>query len=229
MNKILRKKTDQTKLELKKQLNALFKSMDFISNNFLNEERVSKKEFQVYFNIYQQLGMAWEYLGLQCRHWDGYKKTREKKEACKICGKIRDKDEFYILLPYKGLKKLGTKLKPNSQKTFETKKDAEIVNDTIDFHGALINVDVHNSYKSRIFDKKINIAAERNVTVKENNIECHFDKHLIHIRLHDKDKTFTRKKYGGFPWEISRKYQKNFPVIFDFDGKYKFLGLTILK
>jgi hypothetical protein len=166
---------------------------------------------------------------LQCKHWDGYKKTRDKKEACKICGKIKGADEFHILLCRKGPKKLGVKLKPNSKKTFETKKDAEIINDTIDFYGALVNVDVHNSYKSSAFGKGINMAAERIVNIKEDNVECHIDEHLIHIRLHDKDRRPGKKRYGGFPWEIRRKDLKHFPVIFDFDEKYRFLGLTILK
>jgi hypothetical protein len=78
----------QAKEDLKKQLSALFKSMDFVNNNFLDSEKISKKEFQVFFNIYQQLGLAWEFLGLQCKHWDGYKKTRDNKETCKICGEI---------------------------------------------------------------------------------------------------------------------------------------------
>jgi len=222
----------QAKKELKKQLNALFKSMDFVNNNFLDNEKMGKKEFQVFFNIYQQLGLAWEFLGLQCKHWDGYKKTRDKKdkkEACKICGKVKGADDFQILLPQKGPKKLGVKLKPNSKKTFETKKDAEIVNDTIDFYGALVNVDVHNSYRSSAFGKVINMAGERIVNIKEDNVECHIDEHLIHIRLHDKDRRRGGKRYGGFPWEIRRKDLKHFPVIFDFDEKYRFLGLTILK
>jgi hypothetical protein len=219
----------QAKEEVKKQLNALFKSMDFVNNNFLDNEKMDKREFQVFFNIYQQLGLAWEFLGLQCKHWDGYKKTRDKKEACKICGKVKGADGFHILLPKKGPKKLGVKLKPNSKKTFETQKDAEIVNDTIDFYGALVNVDVHNSYKSSTFGKGINMAAERIVNIKENNVECHIDNHLIHIGLHDKDRRPGGKRYGGFPWEIRRKDLKHFPVIFDFDEKYRFLGLTILK
>ena len=43
-----------TKDNLKKELRRLFRSMDFISNNFLSEEGVSrnKKDFQIYFNIY---------------------------------------------------------------------------------------------------------------------------------------------------------------------------------
>ena len=219
----------QDKKELKKQLGALFKSMDFVSNNFLHSEKMGKKEFGIFFNIYQQLGLAWEFLGLQCKHWDGYKKTRDKNETCRICGKVKGTDDFYILLTRKGPVKLGVKVKPNSRKTFETKEDAQIVNETINFHGALVNVDVHNSYKSRLFGDRINIAAERIVKVKEENVECHIDKHLIHVRLRDKDRKRGRKRYGSFPWEIRRKNLKHFPVIFDFDEKYRFLGLTILR
>jgi len=219
----------QAKKELKKQLGALFKSMDFVSNNFLDSEKMGKKEFQIFFSIYQQLGLAWEFLGLQCKHWDGYKKTRDKKETCKICGKVKGANDFYILLTRKGPIKLGVKLKPSSKKTFETKEDAQIVNATIDFYGALVNVDVHNSYKSRVFSKGINIAAERIVNVKEENVECHIDEHLIHIRLHNEGRKRREKRYGGFPWEIKKKDLKHFPVIFDFDEKYRFLGLTILK
>jgi hypothetical protein len=219
----------QPKKEIKKQLDAVFKSMDFVSNNFLDSERMGKKEFQVFFNIYQQLGLAWEFLGLQCKHWDGYKKTRDKKETCKICGKVKGADDFHILLPKTEPKKIGMKMKPNSKKTFETKKDAEIVNDTINFYGALVNVDVHNSYKSSAFGKGINMAAERIVTIKEDTVECHIDGHLVHIRLVDRERKPGKKRYGGFPWEIRKKNLKNFPVIFDFDEKYRFLGLTILK
>jgi hypothetical protein len=219
----------QIKEQLKNQLTTLFKSMDFVTNNFLDSEKTGKKEFRFFFNIYQQLGLAWEFLGLQCKHWDGYKKTKDNKEVCKICGKVKGVDDFHILLSRKEPKKLGMKAKPNSKKTFETKKEAEIVNDSIDFYGALVNVDVHNSYKSSLFDKKFNIAAERIVTVKEEDVECHIDEHLIHIRLCDKDKKSGKKRYGGFPWEIRKKNLRHFPVIFDFDEKYRFLGLTILK
>lgn len=64
--------------------------MDFISNKYLKNEGAAGKDFQIYFNIYQQLGLAWEYLGQQCKHWDGYKQTRDKHEVCRICGKVRD-------------------------------------------------------------------------------------------------------------------------------------------
>jgi hypothetical protein len=80
-------KTD--KEHIKKELRKLFRSMDFVSKKFLADEKVAGKDFQTYFNIYQQLGLAWEFLGQQCKHWDGYKKTREKHEVCKICGKVK--------------------------------------------------------------------------------------------------------------------------------------------
>ena len=214
---------------MKKEFKSLFRSMDFVSNNFLNGKSIKEKEFQIYFNIYQQLGLAWEFLGLHCRHPEGYKKTRDKKVVCKVCGKVKDVDDSYYLLPKEGIKKLGKRLKPDSRKTFKNKKEAEIVNDTIDFYGALVNVDVHNSYKTSLFSREINIAAERIVSLKESGIECHIDQHLIHIKMNTSKKKFGKEKYGGFPWEIKRQHLKNIPVIFDYDENYQFLGLTILR
>ncbi|MFQ5713316.1 MAG: hypothetical protein ACE5GU_04735 [Candidatus Scalinduaceae bacterium] len=224
-------KKDSSKNKTKKELKNLFRSMDFVSDNFLNKEGISKEESQIYFNIYQQLGTAWEYYGLQCEHWDGYKNIRDKKEACKICGKIKGVNDLYYLLPREGRKKIGRKLKPNSKKTFNNKKDAKIICDTIDFHGASLHIDVHNSYKSSLLGEnhKINMAAERIVTLKDSGVECHIDQYLIYIKKNNIGKKVGKKKYGGFPWEIKRKDLKNFPVIFHFDEKYQFLGLTIMR
>lgn len=218
-------------IRIKKELKSLYRSMDFVSNNFLNKKDIKEKEFRIFFNIYQQLGLAWEFLGLQCKHWEGYKRTIEKKETCKICGKVKGVENSYHLLPEKGLKKLGIRLKPNSEKIFKNKRDATIVNDTINFYGALMNVDVHNSYKSSLLNEKhqINIAAERIVKLKESGIECHIDQHLIYIKMNNVGKKFGKMKYGGFLWEIKKKNMKNFPVIFEFDENYRFLGLTILR
>lgn len=195
---MLKKINKSIKNKVKIELKRLFKSMDFVSNNFLNTEDISKYKFQMYFNIYQQLGLAWEFLGLQCKHWDGYKKIKNGEKVCKICGKLKDK--------------------------------AEILNDTIKFHGALLNVDAHNSYKSNLLRGKneINIAPERIVSLRERGIKCYIDGHLVSIELPSKGRKIGKEKYGGFAWEIKRKKLKNFPVIFDFDEKYKLLGLTIL-
>ena len=216
---------------LKKELKSLFRSMDYISDNYLNKEGSDDKEFEVFANIYQQLGMAWEFLGLQCRHWDGYKKTRDKKEVCKICGKVRDVDETHILLPVKGHKKIGRKKAPDSKKTFRTKKEAKILYDSIDFHGARLKVDVHNSYKSKLFKKEldVNIAAERIVQLKESGIECSIDQHTINICIGTPKEKGAKPDYGNFAFELRKKDLKNFPVLFKFDDDFKFSGLTILR
>jgi len=38
---------EQAKEDFKKQLRALFKSMDFVNNNFLDSEKTGKKEFRI--------------------------------------------------------------------------------------------------------------------------------------------------------------------------------------
>jgi len=83
------KRTVTQKERIKKELRKLFKSMDFVSDNFLANEKAAGKDFRMYFDIYQQLGLVWEYLGRQCKHWDGYKMTREKHEVCRICGEVK--------------------------------------------------------------------------------------------------------------------------------------------
>jgi len=127
---------NQNRTVLKKELKALFRSMDFICENYLNKEGVEEKQLQMFYRIYQQLAIAWEHLGLQCKHWDGFRKTKENSNACRICGKIKGVDDHYYLLPKSGQKKIGKKLCPNSKKVFEDKAAATIVNDTIDFYGA---------------------------------------------------------------------------------------------
>ena len=130
---------------LKKEFKRLFKSMDFVCDNYLNKEGVPEKEQERFADIYQQLGQVWEFLALQCKHWDGYKMTRGRKEVCRICGTVKRAEENHILLPDKGPKKIGRSLNPNSKKTFPSKKEARILKDSIRFHGALLEVDVHNA------------------------------------------------------------------------------------
>ena len=173
------------KEQVKKEIKKLLRSMDYVSN-FLNNEKISEKDLQIFFRIYQQLGLAWEFWGLQCSHWDGYKKTKDDKEVCKICGKVKGVDDFYYLFPREGPKKLGTKLKPNSKKTFENEREAKILSDTINFHGASVNVEVHNSYKSTLSGHKINIASDRTVQLKERGIECYIDQYLIKVPIMEK-------------------------------------------
>ena len=83
------------------------------------------------------------------------------------------------------LKKIiGHKSLPTSQATFPNKKAASIVCDTIKFHGAKLTVDVHNMYRGQLFRAlKMNIAAERNVTLEEDDVECSVDSNFATITL----------------------------------------------
>jgi hypothetical protein len=215
---------------LKEEFKRLFQSMDFVCDRYLNKEGVPEKEQERFADIYQQLGQVWEFLALQCKHRDGYKKTREKKEVCRICGTVKGSEESHILLQPKGPKKIGRAMNPNSRKTFPTKKEARIIKDSIRFHGALIDVDVHNSYKSDLFkEHEINIAAERNVTLKERGVECTIGKHRVDLDVEKPKKKGSKPPYGNFAFELRKKDLKRFPVIFKFDDHFKFLGLTIIR
>ena len=125
----------------------------------------------------------------------------------------------------------GCQTKPNSKKTYPTKREARILKDAIQFHGAHLQVDVHNSYKSRLLEDKyeINIAAERNVTLKERGVEYTIGEHRIDIDIEKPKKKGTKPAYGNFAFELRKKDLKHFPVIFKFDDNFTFLGLTILR
>jgi hypothetical protein len=184
----------------------------------------------LYFNIYQGLGLAWEFLSFQCKHWDGYKRNKDGQELCRICGKVKDIRDQYCLLPADGAKRIGARVVPNSNRVFANKKKAQLVHDEILFHGAALDADIHNSYKSTLFGKRreITVAKDRTITLRENGVKCSVDQYVIDVKV--EARTGTRKPpYGGFPWELSKEQLKHFPVIFRFDDRHKFLGLTILR
>ncbi len=111
------------------------------------------------------------------------------------------------------------------------KTEALILDDKINFHGAVAEVNVHNAYQTHLFKGRppVTIAAERSVSLRERGIEYRVDRHLVHIVFKKQSRKSGKKKYGGFPWEIRKKDLKNFPVIFEFDENCQFLGLTILR
>ena len=188
------------KNKIRKDLKQIYQSMDFVSKHFKKTKHKQKVDIKKYYTIYQQLGLAWEFLGLQCQHWDGYKKAKEGIKTCKICGKVKGVDDIYYLLPKHGPKILGTGLKPNSKKIFKNKKAATILNDSINFFGATLSIDIHNAYKSKLGKGKykINMADERIVRLEERGIECYLDNHLIHIKLNN-EMTKTVPITGVFP------------------------------
>jgi hypothetical protein len=215
--------------DLTREFKRLFRGMDFLSRHpALNRRGPQAERFA---EIYRQLGMLWEFLALQCRHTEGWRKTREGKLACKLCGTIRGAPERWVLLPRDGRKVIGRKLFPNSGETFPHKEAATIVDDTIDFHGATMNVAVQNAYRSRWFrrsESDISIAADRIVRVEEGDIECWIDTHLAKLTLR-KHKRGERPPYGALLFELPKRALKRLPILVECDGRGKLVGVTIFR
>jgi hypothetical protein len=219
------------KQQIKLELRRLFHSMDFISRRYLSQGGRREKEVQTYYNIYQQLGVAWEFLALQCRHWDGYRRLRSGQQACRICGKIKETLEHWVLLPTSKPARMGAKRFPNSRRTFPTRQRAMIDSGHIRFHGATLSVHVHNAYKSHLLRGKhaINVAADRIVHLREGDVECWVDSNLVHVRW---KKAFHKGKelpYGAFPSELPKRILKHFPVLLEYDKNHNLVGVNILK
>lgn len=53
---------ESEKTRIKREFKSLFKSMDFVCDNYLNKKGAIDKELETFANIYQQLGLAWEFL-----------------------------------------------------------------------------------------------------------------------------------------------------------------------
>jgi hypothetical protein len=104
-----------------------------------------------------------------------------------------------------------------------------VVNDTIDFHGAKLNVEILNEHRSRFFRKQNwTIAADRLVRLEEGGIDVRFDSHLVTVELR-KHKRGEMPPYSHFVWELPRKFLKKFPVMLQFDKRRCFTGLVIFK
>lgn len=201
--------------------------MDFVSRQpALNRDTLEARRFA---EIYQQLGLAWEHLALQCKHRGGWRKLKDGKSACKVCGLIRGVKEHWLLLPREGKKTIGRRAMPNSKRTFPNRKAATVVNDTIDFHGARLNIEVLNLHRSRLFrSKDILCAAERMVRLEEGGVEWRLDGNLITVKLR-KHKRGEMPPYSHFVSELPRKFLKKFPVMLEFDQRHRFTGLVIFR
>ena len=212
---------------LQRELRRLFRSMDFVSRHpALEKEGAEAERFA---EIYQQLGLAWEFLARQCGHWDGFRKTRGGRAKCAICGAFEDAAESPVRWPNPGRKRIGKRSVPDSDATFANKKAARLIDDAIEFHGAKLRVIVQNAYRTKLLGRMdITIAADRMVRLTEGEVECRLDTHMIGVRL-------ARAKKGqaplraAFPWELSRARLKRFPVLLESDGDGKFAGVTIFK
>jgi len=104
-----------------------------------------------------------------------------------------------------------------------------VVNDTIDFHGAKLNVEILNEHRSRFFRKQNwTIAADRLVRLEEGGIDVRFDSHLVTVELR-KHQRGEMPPYSHFVWELPRNLLKKFPVMLQFDKSRRFTGLVIFK
>lgn len=218
---------NKSERDLPRDLRRLFRSMDFVSRHpALKRDTAEARRFAA---VYQQLGLAWEFLALQCRHRGGWRKVRDGKSACKVCGLIRGAREDWLLLPREGKKTVGRLSLPNSKQTFPNRRAATVVNDTIEFHGAKLNVEVLNLHRSRLFrSKNIVCAAERIVRLEEGGVTCSFDTHLVTVELR-KHQRGAMPPYSHFVWELPHKLLKKFPVVLQFDKRRRFTGLVIFK
>jgi hypothetical protein len=203
--------------------------MDFVSRHPALKR--DTKEARRFAEIYQQLGLVWEFLALQCPHRGGWRKLRDGKTACKVCGHIRSVKEHWLLLPREGRKKFGHRAMPDSKRTFLNRKVATVVNDIIEFHGVKLNVEVLNRHRcnSRFFRKHDwTIAADRLVRLEEGGIEVRFDSHFVGVKLR-KHKRGEMPPYTHFVSELPRKCLKKFPVMLEFDQRRQFTGLVIFR
>jgi hypothetical protein len=215
------------KSRLQRELRRLFRSMDFVSRHPAWEKEGA--EADRFAEIYQQLGLAWEFLARQCGHGDGFRKARGGRAKCAICGTLEDAPEVPVLWPNPGKKQIGKRSVPDSDVTFANKKAATLLDDAIDFHGAKLGVTVQNAYRTKLLGKMdITIAADRMVRLSEGGVECRLDEHLIGVRLVPRKKGQAPLR-AAFPWELSRARLKRFPVLLECDEDGKFAGVTIFK
>jgi hypothetical protein len=224
-------KTDSPKASLKRELRRLFRAMSFISDRYLARKRLPDKLAGSFDEVYQQLGVAWEHLALQCRHWDGYRQVRGGKLACRICGKIKGTEERWVLLPAKGQKVIGHKIRPNSAHVFPNKQAASITEDSIQFHGATLRVSVHNRYQSKLFRGKhdITVADDRIVRLFEDGMECWIDSYLVRVKLHPRRHRAQKPAYGAFASELPKTKLKKWPVLFRYDDRDQLQGIEIFR
>ncbi len=120
-------------------------------------------------------------------------------------------------------------VRPDSDSTFRTRKAATVVKERIDFHGAKLKVEVFNAHLSRLLrSKKVTIAADRLVELREGEIECRVSTYTVRLRLMDRDRE-KEPPFSAFPNELPRRLLKRVPVLIETDRRGRFVGLTIFR
>lgn len=112
---------------------------------------------------------------------------------------------------------------------FPNRKAGTVVNDTIDFHGAKLNLKVLNEHRSRLFrSMNISCSAERLVRLDEDGVEVRFSEGMIIFRLKN-HRRGERPPATGFVSDLPRKRLKKSPVLLGYDERGDFVELTIFK
>jgi hypothetical protein len=225
--------------DVRKCIARVLRSMDFIAGGFRRGKKRralgARRRAERHWEIYQQLGLAWEFLALRCRHRDGLRRVSGGRMACRACGKIRGVRDDWLLFPRQGPKTIGRIARPDYGRSARSKREAMRLADSIRFHGARLEVEVHDSYPSTLFKGRhpIYIAPERAARLRDRGIEVVIYDSIIRVRDRERDRIGVEKKYrgpkyGGFAWELPKKLLRKFPVIFDYGENGRFLGLRIL-
>ena len=201
--------------------------MDYISKNHLTSKG---KNSAVFNDIYQMLGVAWNYYGLMCCHGKGHRLTKENREACRVCGKIKDTPEYEMLLPVRGPKSVGRYIgSPKvASKSFDSRRKATLVEDSITFHGVKVKVHVHHSFPSDILGKNVSIAAGRELELNEKGIRVFADDYLVGLEFPN-GKGGHKEKYGSFAHELPKKLLAKFPIIYSYGPKGQFYGIKVFR
>jgi hypothetical protein len=98
-------KDDARETGLVRDLGRLFQSMDFVSRHpALQHNGPQARRFG---EIYQQPGVAWEFLALQCPHRGGWRRLRDGKSASSNVGhkkaqSARNYSAFELFVPLCG-------------------------------------------------------------------------------------------------------------------------------
>lgn len=120
---------------------------------------------------------------------------------------------------------------PNSKRTFPNRKTGTVVNDTVEFHGAKLNVEVLNPHRSTsrwMRGRDWTISEDRLVRLEEGGVEVSFCSFQVAVKLR-KHKRGEMPPYTHFVSELPRKFLKTFPVMLQFDQRRRFTGLLIFK
>ncbi len=222
-------KKETVKQRLKREIAAVMRSMDFVSEHPSLAKGGRGREAVLYSGIYQQLALAWDHLALQCRHWDGFRKKRGGARCCPVCGLVEGVEEPWLLLSRRGTKSIGQRTRPTSAETFASKKAATVLDDAIVFHGATLQVEVANPYRSDLFrDLPITVVAHRTVTLFEDGFECGIDEHMVRLRTEPR-RPKAEPPFGAFLSELPRKTLKSFPVMVEYDRRGRLVGLCLFR